>query len=239
VSSTRLTTSSTSDRHLDVADHAERPLVAKLYQLTGPLSSPTIDERRVSSPHDEKAAFYPPVSASKNSVPNSDIRDRFNDWVGVGSAIGIERVTPEQYHATIAASSSAYSTGCCQCNCDALGRARQRWTGIGHSSDVAAGTRIVAPVIWGPEKSTTTSSYVLCFSAITGILSSLRARSLRQPAAQGKRPAGAPGPTAPTEADTPNPSNLLPTCSPCWCHSREHRWHKVLRIFEHRSRRSC
>jgi hypothetical protein len=140
VSSTRLTTSSTSDRHRDVADHAERPLVAKLYQLTGPLSSPTIDERRVSSPHDEKTAFYPPVSASKNSVPNSDIRDRFNDWVGVGSAIGIERVTPEQYHATIAASSSAYSTGCCQCNCDALGRARQRWTGIGHSSDVAAGT---------------------------------------------------------------------------------------------------
>jgi hypothetical protein len=29
-----------------------------------------------------KCVFYPSVSASKNSVPDSDVRDRFDDWVG-------------------------------------------------------------------------------------------------------------------------------------------------------------
>ncbi len=29
-----------------------------------------------------KSGFYPSVSASKNSVPDSDVRDRFDDWVG-------------------------------------------------------------------------------------------------------------------------------------------------------------
>jgi hypothetical protein len=29
----------------------------------------------------DKAAFVAPVSASKNSVPDSDFRDRFDDWV--------------------------------------------------------------------------------------------------------------------------------------------------------------
>jgi hypothetical protein len=29
-----------------------------------------------------KVGFYPSVSASKNSVPDSDVRDRFDDWVG-------------------------------------------------------------------------------------------------------------------------------------------------------------
>ena len=31
--------------------------------------------------------FQPPVSASKISVPDSDVRDRFDDWVGGGSSV--------------------------------------------------------------------------------------------------------------------------------------------------------
>ena len=34
-----------------------------------------------------KIRFYPSVSASKNSVPDSDVRDRFDDGVGVGSSV--------------------------------------------------------------------------------------------------------------------------------------------------------
>jgi hypothetical protein len=29
-----------------------------------------------------KSAFYPSVPAAKNSVPDSDFRDRFDDWMG-------------------------------------------------------------------------------------------------------------------------------------------------------------
>src|SRR6266481_1605718 len=41
----------------------------------------------VSVSNRRNGGIYAPVSASKISVPDSDVRDRFDDWVGGGSSV--------------------------------------------------------------------------------------------------------------------------------------------------------
>jgi hypothetical protein len=65
-----------------------RPIHAHLSRGTRVFESALVSE---SVSRRRKVGFYPSVSASKNSVPDSDVRDRFDDWVGVGSSVHSRR----------------------------------------------------------------------------------------------------------------------------------------------------